>query len=411
MSVKNKTNSAREPKKNPNEKKVVRSLSVTDTAWDAIKEKADAEGVSASEFIERVGRDASVLETPLNSRLKGFLEPPIPIFWSISEVIRRFAVQLSFVESSSERGLRKDEIEDRVLKQKDIVRNYLWRAMLIIAIINYGIPKLDVNSITSLLRWISFKMMVSEAPKPKKSTSENEVFISEQQIERDIKNIQISLKVLQKFSVSYYEILDMIMNGKMSYAQIAKYKRLHTQRHFTEAEIRREVKQATYQLRFYFHKEIVEVENDKESNTLDSEESVNMLQEYKMRYYQLCSLAYLQKKDKENVEEILYRCLIEPELEFWIREIDHLAGHHLGSSESAHINLEYKDIHYELREELQKKIKDGEEEDSLQNQLTEMNKKLMFCKSSQEIENIVNKLVIEISGETLQLNDIKPMMK
>lgn len=167
MSVKNKTNSAREPKKNPNEKKVVRSLSVTDKAWDAIKEKADAEGVSASEFIERVGRDASVLETPLNSRLKGFLEPPIPIFWSVSEVIRRFAVQLSFVESSSERGLRKDEIEDRVLKQKDIVRNYLWRAMLIIAIINYGIPKLDVNSITSLLRWISFKMMVSEAPKQK----------------------------------------------------------------------------------------------------------------------------------------------------------------------------------------------------------------------------------------------------
>lgn len=35
----------------------------------------------------------------------------------------------------------------------------------------------------------------------------------------------------------------------------------------------------------------------------------------------------------------------------------------------------------------------------------------MFCKSSQEIENVVNKLVIEISGETLQLNDIKPMMK
>lgn len=72
MSVKNETKSAQKSKKNPDERKIVRSLSVTDKAWDAIKEKADAEGLSASEFVERVGRDASVLETPLNSRLKAF---------------------------------------------------------------------------------------------------------------------------------------------------------------------------------------------------------------------------------------------------------------------------------------------------------------------------------------------------
>lgn len=281
--------------------------------------------------------------------------------------------------------------------------------MLIIAVINYGIPELDINSMTSLLRWMSFKMMLSEAPKQENVfASNNEVFISEQQIEKDLENIQISLKLLQNFSVSYYEILDMIMNGKMSYAQIAKYKRLHTQKHFTGAKVRREARQATYQLRSYFHKEIVEV--DKESNTQDSEDSTNKLQEYKRSYYQLCSLPYLQEKDKKNMVKILDAALEDPELEFWIREIDHLAGHRLGSFESVHTNSEYKDIHYELREELEKKLKEGKDEDSFHQKLTEMDKKLMFCKSYKDIENVVNKLVLEISENKLQLNDIKCMM-
>lgn len=60
MSVKNIIKAAQKHK-NPDERKIVRSLSITNKAWDAIKEKAVAEGLSASEFLERVGRDASVL--------------------------------------------------------------------------------------------------------------------------------------------------------------------------------------------------------------------------------------------------------------------------------------------------------------------------------------------------------------
>lgn len=52
-------------------------------------------------------------------------------------------------------------------------------------------------------------------------------------------------------------------------------------------------------------------------------------------------------------------------------------------------------------------MKDGEGKDSFYQQLTEMNKKLMFCKSFEEIEHVVNKLVLEISKQSLQLSDTK----
>ncbi len=405
MTVKSETKAARR-QKNPDDRKIVRSMSITNKAWDAIKEKAVAEGLSASEFLERVGRDASVLETPLNSRLKAFLEPPIPIFWSLSEAIRRLAVQLCLAESFTVSGLKKHEIEERIQQQKYIVSDYLWRAMLIIAVINYGIPELDINSMTCLLRWMSFKMMLSEPQNRDLTDSTTAALITKQQIEEDLKNIQIALKLLQNFSASYYEILDMIINGNMSFAQIAKYKRLHTQKHFTEAKVRREARLATYQIRSYLHKEVV----DFEKNTKHNEKTQNNLEEYKIKYYQLCALPYLQKEDIENLETILHNALEDRELEFWIREIDHLAGHHLGNFDSAHNNPEYQDIHYELREELEKKLKDGEGKDSFYHKLTEMDKKLMFCKSFEEIQNVVNKLVLEISKESLQLSDIKRMM-
>lgn len=406
MTVKSTTKSALRHK-NPDERKIVRSLSITNKAWDAIKEKAVAEGLSASEFLERVGRDASVLETPLNSRLKAFLEPPIVIFWSLSEAIRRLAVQLCFAESFTVKGLKKHEIEERVQQQKQIVSDYLWRAMLIIAVINYGIPEIDVNSMTCLLRWMSFKMMLSEKAQNKDFTaSKSDELITHQQIEVDLTNIQIALTLLQNYSVSYYEILDMIINGSMSFAQIAKYKRLHTQKHFTEAKVRREARQATYQIRSYLHKEVVDFDKD----TKFSDKAHKHLEGYKRKYYQLCALPYLEKEDIENIETILYASLKDRELEFWIREIDHLAGHHLGNFESAHNNPEYQDIHYELREELEKKLKDGEGEDSFYHKLTEMDKQLMFCKSCEEIENVVNKLVLEISKQSLQLSDIKSVL-
>ncbi|MEH1842615.1 MAG: hypothetical protein V7L20_28760 [Nostoc sp.] len=396
------------------QKKLVRSLSITQNAWDAIKDKAAREGISASEFLERIGRDASVLETPINSRLKAFLEAPISMWWCWSEATRRYALQLGLVEShrqESEEGLKDYIADERLKQQKEIVGDCLWRAMLTIAVINYGIPELGINSMTPLLRWMSFKMLQHKAEQGEslslQKTDEPTFTITEKQIENDLVEIQAALDLLQQFSPSYYEVLDMVMNGRMSYAQIAKYKRLNTQKNVTEAEVRREAKEAVYQLRAYLHNQVTE--NVKKQYIKNSFKSDKNLEAKKKEYYQLCSLSFLKDKERKNLEEKFIRPALEdPELEFWIKEIDHLAGHHLTGFESIHLDSKHKDLHYILREELEKKLKyeNIDEKDNLRSLLIQMDKKLMFCKSFKDIRETVGQFVYDISQGSLQIDTI-----
>lgn len=393
------------------QKKTVRSLSITQNAWDAIKDKAAREKISASEFLERIGRDASVLETPIHSRLKAFLEAPISIWWCWSEATRRYALQLGLVENHREEGLKDYIIEERLKRQKEIVGGCLWGAMLTLAVINYGIPELGINSMTPLLRWMSFKMLLHKVEQREslslQTIDEPTFTITGKQIENDLAEIQAALDLLQQFSPSYYEILHMVMKGRMSFAQIAKYKRLNTQRNVTEAEARREAKEAVYQLRAYLHNKVTNIA--KEQYTKNSCKSENALEVRKKEYYQLCSLSFLKEKDRKELEEHFLRSALEdPELEFWIKEIDHLAGHHLGGFESIHTDSKHKDLHYEIREELEKKLKheNTEEKDSLRTLLTQMDKKLMFCKSFKDIRETVEQFVSEVSQGSLQLGNI-----
>ncbi|WP_017313986.1 hypothetical protein [Mastigocladopsis repens] len=393
------------------QKKTVRSLSITQNAWDAIKDKAAREKISASEFLERIGRDASVLETPIHSRLKAFLEAPISIWWCWSEATRRYAVQLGLVENHREEGLKDYIVEERLKRQKEIVGDCLWRAMLTLAVINYGIPELSINSMTPLLRWMSFKMLLHRAEQAEshalQKTDKPTFTIAQEQIETDLAEIQAALDLLQQFSPSYYEVLDMVMKGRMSFAQIAKYKRLNTQRNVTEAEARREAKEAVYQLRAYLHNKVTNIAKEQYKKSFCKSE--NALEAKKKEYYQLCSLSFLKEKDTKDLEERFLRSsLEEPELEFWIKEIDHLAGHYLGKFESIHTDSKHKDLHYELREEIEKKLKDEntEEKDSLRTLLTQMDKKLMFCKSFKDIRETVEQFVSDVSQGSLQLDTI-----
>lgn len=392
------------------QKKTVRSLSISQNAWDAIKDKAARERISASEFLERIGRDASVLETPIDSRIKAFLEARISIWWCWSEAIRRYALQLGLVDNHVEAD---EPTKNELLKeQKTIVGDCIWRSILILSVISYAIPELTMNSMTPVLRWMSFKMLVYKAEQKQViiSTEKNSTIIpviKAEDIESDLAELQSALDLLRQFSPSYYEVLDMITKGRMSVAQIAKYKRLNTQKNITEAETRKEAKEAVYQLRAYIHHGVTKIR--KEEYLEKSCKSQNPLQTKIKQYYQLCSLPYLKEKDRKDLENNFLRlALEEPELEFWIREIDHLAGHRLGAFQSAHTNSEYRDLHYELREEIEHKFKNEDKQDkySLRNLLSEMDKKLMFCKSFKDIRAIVEQFVSEISQGSLQFSTI-----
>ena len=394
------------------QKKTVRSLSISQNAWDAIKDKAARERISASEFLERIGRDASVLETPIDSRIKAFLEARVSIWCSWSEATRRYALQLGLVENHTKSDIDEHTKNELLKEQKKIVGDCLWRSIVILALINYAIPEIIISSMTPVLRWMCFKMLVHQAKQKQMiiSLEENSsptTAIAEEDMESDLLEVRATLDLLQQFSPSYYEVLDMMTKGRMSLAQIAKYKRLNTHKNITEAEVRKEAKEAIYQLRAYIHKEVTKIRQ--EDGLKKSCKSENALEAKVRKYYQLCSLPYLQEKDRKNLEEnFLCPALDDAELEFWIREIDHLAGHRLGQFPSAHINPEYQDFHYELRQEIEDKFKNEDKQDknSLRNQLSEMDKKLMFCKSFKDIRAIVEEFVNEISQGSLQFSTI-----
>lgn len=394
------------------QKKTVRSLSITQNAWDAIKDKAARERISASEFLERIGRDASVLETPIDSRIKAFLEARVSIWWSWSEATRRYALQLGLVENHMEVNLDEHTKNERLKEQKKIVGDCLWRSIVILSVINYAIPEIIINSMTPVLRWMCFKMLVHQAEQKQITLSLEEIdastpAIAIEDMGSDLVELRATLDLLQQFSPSYYEVLDMMTKGRMSLPQIAKYKRLNTQKNITEAEVRKEAKEAVYQLRAYIHNEVTKIR--KEDYVKKICKSENALQAKVKKYYQLCSLPYLKQKDRKNLEDNFLRPAVEEaELEFWLREIDHLAGHRLGGFLSTHTNPEYKDFHYELREEIENKFKNEDKQDrnSLRNQLSEMDKKLMFCKSFKDIRGIVEQFVSEISQGSLQFSTI-----
>lgn len=394
------------------QRKTVRSLSISQNAWDAIKDKAARERISASEFLERIGRDASVLETPIDSRIKAFLEARVSIWWSWSEATRRYALQLGIVGNHTESYLDEHTKNERLKEQKKIVGDCLWRSIVILALINYAIPEIIISSMTPVLRWMCFKMLVHQAEQKQtiisiEKKSSPAPVIAQEDIESDLLEIRATLDLLQQFSPSYYEVLDMMTKGKMSLAQIAKYKRLNTHKNITEAEVRKEAKEAIYQLRAYIHNEVTKI---RQEDSVKKSFGLEGVLEAKIRkYYQLCSLPYLQEKDIKNLEEnFLCPALDNAELEFWIREIDHLAGHRLGRFPSAHINPEYTDLHYELRQEIEDKFKNEDKQDknSLRNQLSEMDKKLMFCKSFKDIRAIVEEFVNEISQGSLKFSTI-----
>lgn len=411
-------NKAKSSSNQSDERKIVRSLSITSKAWEAIKGKAADEGVSASEFLERIGLDASVLEAPITSRLKATLELPIPIFWSLSESVRRVAVQLGIIqEVGDETNLQ--EIEEA----KTIIKECLWKAMQILVVVNYAIPEFDINSMTPLLRWMCLKMLTNQANSKDKNRgsishlekAKNTSRIEASEIDEEIEKIEKSFYLLKKFSYSYYEIFDMQVLGKMSFVQIVKYKRLNTQRNFTEAEIRREARMATYQLRSYIHNNMSESIDQKTLSENTGKVFKKELLKQAKDYFQLCAIPQLTGENLKQLEEFWQKAIAQPELEFWIREIDHLAGHKLGKSDTAHTNPKYSDMHYEIREELERLVKsddksqEGKTFPNLQSLLTAMDRKLMFCRIYGEIKKELNSTVGELSNRSVDLEDILSM--
>lgn len=400
-------------------KKVVRSISISPTSWEAYKNQADAQKISVSELIDRGGRDNSnTIDPSLKPRLLDLVEMPISIFWSLTECIRRLSVQLGLGEDFTEQGLGEEERKKRIIKQRNIVDDYLWRAMQILTLSTHCICELIPNNTIPMLRWISVLMLlhdIEEAPSsPSGCTLQPKV--TELEMDKDIATIQAMFGFLETNS-PHYRVLELEVKGKMSFAQIANFMRLNSQYpNINETEIRRQSSDAVRQLRTYIYqtfndkKLTVSIEKEqKRIAKLSFDEPEKGFLDRAKKYYELCSKATLQGKEEiTTLKNFFYEAVNDPTMEFWIEEIDHLAGYRLGNLNPVLENyltarLETKEIHFELQKVFKERI---EKDNELSIKASKIDLELRHCYSRKELINLVEKTVWEISNKSLHLHDI-----
>jgi hypothetical protein len=395
----------------PGEEKTIRCIKMTERGWKGIMDKAAAEGLAASEFLERLGRDLSIVETSVSSRLRSFLDKPASVWWCWTEATRRYALQLGVISERSANTDDEPEVvearhqaQQRIVHETTVANLYecLKKSMCILALINSALPDISLIDLMPQLRWIAFRIMLANANLHSTNSSAIRPFITESDRERDIRAIYGALQLLKHHSPNYYQIIEMEFWGRMSSLQIAKYRQLNTQHSVSKSSVRLLAKEAIFQLRSYIHKgitdDILKIEPFPETDPFF--ENIRA-------YYELCSLPLLNKESAEKLEqEFLKRAINDPKLDFWIREVDHIAGHHWldGTAEwqSVFTNPEH---HRDVHEEVRRKLED-EFPAYLHQKIEALDVKIMTARSKEEIIDILRTVVREESNDSFNLEEI-----
>jgi hypothetical protein len=315
------------------EKKAQRTISITNTAWENIQTQANALGVSGSEYIEQSARKNDAIDIPIYGRIKSILQPNITLFWSLAEFTRRSAVQLGVLEAPGVGAVD-------VSKQKEIVTKYVTTALKIVLAMNCAFNELEVRHLTPFLSLLIYRLLKNDAKLINLDSSIAQIPIVEQ--EKSIALINQALKRLKEFAPHRYQILRLRFVGGLNWTQIAKFKRFHEDILWPDPAIRDEIKQSIHQLRRFLHLTY-------ETSTIDLQNiEPDFFHPAAIEYYHLCGQSSLSGESVAKMENLLILACADPKLNFWLREIDHWAGHQLLDSRdrSRHVDndLYYADI-------------------------------------------------------------------
>jgi hypothetical protein len=365
------------------EVKVTRSFSLSPTGVSGIVEKSNALGLSASEYIDRHGRGVSLRENPIQFRIKLFLEAPISGWWCLSESLRRSALQLGVVSFSNS------------VKLQEVLIDTLKRTVAILAMISYAVPDLYFDDLCPVMRYISYKLLLGKSSllneyktKPK---------INDKLIKEGSRKIRQALSYLQQQPHSYpsFAALRMEFIDCLTFQQVVRYNLVHSVKaNAVEEEVRKNARDAIFLLRSYIHRGFAE--ESAASKEFDHPENKDQ------EYYNMCALKSLSQEDANKMEKFLYDAMNDHCLDFWIREIDHIAGHQLIGFNSVHNNNEHHDIHHDILNILSEEI-----EEYIQEKQYEMEKGfLRDATSFSKIKDGLQKVIQEESNNVLTLEDI-----
>ena len=389
------------------EKKGQRTISLTNTAWDSLQAQAAAVELSVSEYIEQTARRSEAVEIPIYARIRSILQPNVTLFWSLAEFTRRTAVQLGLMEELVFKDIDAKFLaakrEQQAEIQQQIVTEYITKALKIVLAMNCAFSELEVRHLTPFLCLLIYRLMLPHARQV--AMIEPHEQISAAEIDRSISLIHEALKQLKIFSPQQYQTLQLRFVGGLNWNQIAKFKLFNEGKTLPSHAIRDEIKQALHQLRRYLHLSAEVFTIDPHNIDLEFAHAEALI------YYQICSKSQLIEADRFKLESLLIKACTDTKLNFWLREIDHWAGHQLldNRDRSRHVD---PDNHYaDLNDAISAKISidldltNNTQKTEVKSYLEQLNRQISVCTNTAEIRSVLSTVVAKESGiEGLLLN-------
>jgi hypothetical protein len=387
------------------EKKAQRTISITDTAWENLQAQATALGLSGSEYIEQSARKNEAIEIPIYGRIRSILQPNITMFWSLAEFTRRSAVQLGVLEPPV---LDNPEVDQQqAIAQQEVVTKYVTTALKIVLAMNCAFNELEVRHLTPFLSLLIYRLLKRDAKAIDLKPPMELILLEEK--EKSIALINKALEQLKVFAPQRYQILKLRFVGGLNWTQIAKFKRFHEDTFWPDPAIRDEIKQSIHQLRRYLHLtyevSIIEPQNIEP----------DFFHPDAMEYYHLCGLSHLGGESVTEMENLLILACADPKLNFWLREIDHWAGHELLDSRnrSRHVDndLYYADINDAIVAGVSESIEltTDRKKTVARSMLDELNMQISRCTTTAEIKEVLLTIIDQEAGSRDILADLSIM--
>lgn len=356
------------------ERKRARNLSVSPPAWQGLETQLSALQVkSVSELLEKIGthqiqlvvQDSSLLaDVPIYRRLKSLISEPVAVFWSILAFVVRLRRQLDL------------ELND------DMVDAIAMKACTIAFYIGYTHPDVLINNPSALLRWLCYKIMLAEnahnqAEKLELTSQEQ---IAPKTIDKLHYRIGNAFHVLEMAARSPdYEALKMKVIDGLTIKQISRIFKLQ-KLDVSKAEVSHMIKSGLANFRRLMYGDS---SGYKPLEKHDAERNPVVWEDARCYIELALRERLLDSKSQQTMEVILLKTAQDPSLDFWLNEIDYDLG-----SQNA-----------EVKNRVANTL-----EDHLIKKKAEIDRELTFCRTREQMRQILQTYASQEAGTDLPIN-------
>lgn len=365
------------------ERKQARNLSVSPLAWQGLEAQLSAAQVkTVSELLEKIGtyqiqlvaRDSSLLaDVPIYRRLKSLISEPVAVFWSLLAFVVRLRRQLEL------------EVSD------EAIYSVTMKACTIVFYIGYTHPDVLINNPSALLRWLCYRIALAEKMPVIERIEEPPSVVDASAVERQFRKISNALHVLEMAARSPdYEALKMKVIDGLTIKQISRIFKLQ-KLDVSKAEVSYMIKKglANFRQLLYGHSSDHNLQEDNSaeisSSVLKYGSRLDVLQDARCYIRLALQESLLDLGSQRAIEEILLKTGKDPYLDFWLNEIDY--------------DLERKNI--KIRNRISETL-----EDEILRKKAEIDPELTFCRTRDQMRQILEKYAEQEAGTKLPLNHL-----